>query len=286
MKKILVPTDFSTCANHAVDFAVQSAKHINAEIILFHAFEAGGSAYTDYMGVNLEFDQIILGERRDKLRLIKKSIEETEGIVVSLYLLKGPLKECMLQAIEEKEIDFVVMGTLGASGLKKKIWGSNTFAIIGKLKIPVMVIPHSYEWKKPEKILMATNHFEKEPAILDFVFELADLYMAQVHIAVFTDEDKDDATTLLENTRNTPTYGKLLKTKYREDSLTAEHLYGKEFEETLNDHLEQKEMDMLVMVTYSKGGIWERFFNPSHSKKMSYQTKIPLLVLPGSAIES
>ncbi len=286
MKKILVPTDFSTCANHAVDFAVQSAKHINGEVILFHALESGGSAYTDYMGVNKEFDQFLINEQRDKLRMIKKSIEETEGITVGIYLLKGPLKESILQAIDDKEIDLVVMGTLGASGIKKKIWGSNTAAVIGNTKIPVMVIPFFYEWKKPQKILIATNHFEKEPAILDFVFELADLYMAQVHIAVFSNEDKDDAATLLEHTRKTPRYEKLLKTQYLEDTLTAEHLYGNEFEKTLNDHLNKKEIDVLAMVTYSKGGLWEKFFHPSLTKKMSYHTKIPLLVLPGIETES
>ena len=39
MKKILVTTDFSGCANNAVDFAVQSAKMLPAEIILLHACE-------------------------------------------------------------------------------------------------------------------------------------------------------------------------------------------------------------------------------------------------------
>lgn len=39
MKRILVPTDFSYCANNATDFAVQSAKIFNAEITLLHSFE-------------------------------------------------------------------------------------------------------------------------------------------------------------------------------------------------------------------------------------------------------
>ena len=44
---------------------------------------------------------------------------------------------------------------------------------------------------------MATNFFEKEPAILDFPFELADLYMAQIQVEIFTDEDEKNAATLL-----------------------------------------------------------------------------------------
>ena len=56
MKQILVPTDFSTCANNAVDFAVQSAKILPVEITILHAFELKGNIYTDYMGVNKEFN--------------------------------------------------------------------------------------------------------------------------------------------------------------------------------------------------------------------------------------
>jgi nucleotide-binding universal stress UspA family protein len=56
MKQILVPTDFSACADKAVDFAVQSAKFLSMEVTLLHAFHPG-NLYTDYMRVNKEFNQ-------------------------------------------------------------------------------------------------------------------------------------------------------------------------------------------------------------------------------------
>ena len=179
-------------------------------------------------------------------------------------------------------IDLVVMGTLGAGPIKEKLWGSKTAAVIGKTKVPLMVIPFFYEWKKPKMLLLATNHFEKEPAILDFVFELADLYMTQVHVAVMTDEDDDKADTFLEHTRKTPQYEKMLKEQYKEETLTATHLYGKEFEETLQQHIEENEIDILAMITYQKEkSFWDRTFHPSMTERMSYHTKIPLLVIPG-----
>jgi len=174
----------------------------------------------------------------------------------------------------------VVMGTLGAGALKEKLWGSKTAAVIGKTRVPLIVIPFFYEWKKPEKLLLSTNHFEKEPAILDFVFELADLYMTQVHVAVMTDEDDDKAATFLEHTRKTPQYEKILKEQYSEETLTATHLYGKEFEETLQKHIDENEIDILAMVTYQRGFV-DRVFKPSKTKRMSYHTTIPLLVIPG-----
>ncbi|MGZ8557733.1 MAG: universal stress protein [Chitinophagaceae bacterium] len=280
MKHILVPTDFSTCANNAVDFAVQSAKIIPAEIIILYVFEMKGNVYTDYMGVNMEFNQSLLEEAFNKLALLKKSIEETEGVVVKTEILKGSINESIQEAAQDHHIDLIVMGTLGASGLKEKIWGSKTAKVIGNSKVPVMVIPLEYTWKKPAKFLMVTNHFEKEPVILDFLFELADLYMAQVQVAVFTEEDEDNALTLLEHTRKAPQYEKMLREQYKEETLTASQLFGKDFEETLQDYIRQNQIDLLAMVTYQKK-FPDSIFHRSMTKRMSYHTTIPLLAIPG-----
>jgi len=280
MKKILVPTDFSTCAINAVEFAVQSAKFLPVEVTLLHSFEIKGNVYTDYMGVNKEFNQSLLDDVHNKLTELKKAIEETEGVIVNNHVAVTPLVDAVLQATEELNIDLIVMGTLGAGALKEKLWGSKTAAVIGKSTVPVIVIPFFYTWTKPEKFLLSTNHFEKEPAILDFLFEMADLYMAQVHVAVMTDEDDDKAATFMEHTRKISQYEKMLKEQYSEETLTAAHLYGKEFEETLQKHIDENEIDILAMITYQRG-FWDWVFNLSKTKRMSYHTKIPLLVIPG-----
>lgn len=281
MKKILVPTDFSTCANNAIYFAVQSAKILPAEIILLHVIEVKADTYTDYLGVEKKFNQSLLNELKQKLQQVKTSIQETEDIIVNTKIIKGAATKAIVETAIAENADLIVMGTLGASGLKDKIWGNKTASVIGSTYIPVMAIPYEYEWKKPESFLISTNRFEKEPSILDYVFELADLYMAQVQVAVFTDEDDDKAATHLENMRNTPQYEKLLKEKYNEETLTVTNLYGLEFEETLQKHIKDKEVDILVMITYQKeDGFWSRLFNPSKTKQVSYHTRIPLLAIP------
>ena len=281
MKKIVVPTDFSTCADNAVDFAVQSASYLPIEVNLLHAFEMKGNIYTDYMGVNKEFNRELLDEVYKKMEGLKKTIEETDGLIVNTYVALTPLADAVSELIEEKGIDLVVMGTLGASGLKEKIWGSKTARIISKTKVPVIVIPHAYRWMKPEKILLATNRFEKDPAILDDLFEMAGLYKARVQVAVMTDEDDDKAETFLEHSRTTPLYENFLKKQYKEDTLTVTHLFGLEFEETLQKHIKESNIDMLAMITYqNEKSIWDRLFNRSQTIRMSYHTTIPILAIP------
>lgn len=281
MKKILVPTDFSTSAANAVDFAIQTAKILPVEVILVHAFELSGDTYTDYMGINKEYNESQLHEVNTIFAALKTSIEEKEGVVVDTYIFSGTVKESIIQVTREKDIDLIVMGTTGASSLKEKIWGSKTADIIGKSQVPVLAIPLEYAWKKPQKILFATNHFEKDPALLDVVFEMADLFKAQVHVVVFTNEVSDEAITFLEHDRSIPAYEQMLKEKYKDETIIIAHLFGHDFEETLQDYIRQNEIDIVAMVTH-KRSFTDRIFHPSITKRMSYHTKIPLLAIPAT----
>ena len=279
MKQILVPTDFSNAAEIAIDFAVKSAKILPAEITLIHSFEVNNSPYADYVGVNREFNRSMISEANEKLEAIKKRIESTDGILVKTFVSTHTLIDTINDFGKEKKVDMVVMGTLGASGLKEKLWGSRTSAIIGKTIVPVMVIPNEYQWKKPEKMLLATNQFEKEPKSLNFIFELAGLYMSSMQVAVFTDEDDDKTQVFLDDQKNIADYETFLKKNYKEDTLSSAHLSGESFDETLHNFIKENNVDILVMITY-QNSFWSRLFNPSKTKRMSYHTTIPLLAIP------
>ena len=279
MKRILVPTDFSTCANNAVNFAIQTAKIIPLQVTLIHALELTGDLYTDYMAVSGEFSHSLLNEVTDKLSNLKSNIEETEGIIFETYVFVGTVKESIVQVASEKNIDFIIMGTAGASGIKEKLWGSKTAGIIAKSNVPVLAIPLEHTWKKPQKILLTTNNFEKEPVLLDFLFALTNLYKAEVHVAVFTNEEQDNVITSMEHSRSIPAFKEALTGQYHFETIIVTHLFGKNFEESLQEYTRQNEIDIVAMVTH-KRSFTDRLFHPNIVKRLSYHTKIPLLAIP------
>jgi nucleotide-binding universal stress UspA family protein len=283
MKKILVPTDFSACAENAVHFAVESAKIFPATITLLHAFELNGDVYTDYLGVNKEYNQSQLHEATDKLTQLKLSLEKKDALTIEKLVFTGGVKESILQTCGEKNINLIIMGTTGANGLLQKWWGSKTSDIIGKSLVPVLAIPVSYQWKRPAKILLATNHFETEPAILDTIFDLADCYGAKVQVVVFTNEAHDTALMFLEQDRKIPAYEQMLKDQYKDKMIGVDHLFGTDFELVIQNYINHSQIDMLAMIPY-KRSFADKIFHPSITKRMSYHTKIPLLAIP--AIDS
>lgn len=278
MKRILVLTDFSDCAAGALDFAIQSAKLLPAEITLLHAFERQGSLYTDYMGVNKEFKQSMLHEVENKMATLQGDLWAGDGIFVNTLVLVGSLKDVILAAVANSHYDLVIMGASGASRLKEKLWGTNTAAIISISPIPILVIPHDYVWKKPGTFLIATEQFELDPKILDGIFELAGLYMAQVESAVFTSDNEEPAV-FLEHAHKAPYYEQQLRQRYGERELTTVQLYGDDLETVLQAHIDRKHIDVLVMITYKKG-FWDRLFHSSRTRRMSYHSRVPLLVIP------
>ncbi len=279
MKKLLIPTDFSSTADNAIKAAIQLAKAGSMEIFLMHSFETMGSVYTDYMGANKEYNRELLNEDRDKLNDIKLQLEQENDVSITSVMYAGTFNEAINEAVKENNIDIIVMGTHGASGIKEKLWGSNTSSVIGNCTVPVLVIPNDYKWSTPKNILFATNHFEEDPAILNPVFSFSQMLNATLQLAVFSDEDDADGAEVMEHSRGIHSYEQNLKRKYNSEGLQAHHLSGDDFMETLQECIDKNDFQVVVMVTHQRS-FFDRIFHPSLSKKMSYHTNIPLLVLP------
>ena len=91
----------------------------------------------------------------------------------------GDLVSTLKKIIKVQKPDLMVMGTKGASGLKKILIGSNTVNVISKTKVPVLVIPEVARFKNflkkgKNRIVLATDLdlLENEDA-LDILKEIA-----------------------------------------------------------------------------------------------------------------
>lgn len=279
MIKILIPVDFSECSIKAVNFAAQLSHFVPTQLDLLNVQEGTGSLYTDYVGLNKEYNQYLIAEARKKLEKLQAKLGLADHVVTTTHLVTGEVQETIIAEAAKLGSNLIIMGTSGASGLKELLIGSQTASVIGHSKIPVLAIPEHYEWKKPEKILFATNNFEKEALVLDTIFQLAVQLQAKVETAVFSDEDYDDAATLLQASYGISSYEKYLKEEYKNIALATAHLTGKSLEEALNDYISRNNIDILVMITYQRN-LLKRIFNPSQTRRMSYHTQIPLLAIP------
>jgi nucleotide-binding universal stress UspA family protein len=279
MKNILVPTDFSPNAGKALDFAVQIARLSRAQIILVHACDLVDTTFKDHLTLKNEHNQAIIDKANENLSLLKRNMEGADQLFIRIELYKGSVTDAILQACEENHADLIIIGTLGKAGLKEKVFGSITAGIIGKTYVPVIAVPFLSEWDIPENILLAVNDFEEQPGIVKPVFELAGLFNATIHVVIFTDADTAEAADYLKHKRSIMAYEEKLRTHYKYTKIQSVHLDGQRFVETIEEYIVEQGIDIVAMVTH-KRTLLGSVFSRSLTKKMTYNTKIPLLAIP------
>ena len=127
MKTIIAPVDFSDASTNALSFAAELSKRASAHLIIVNIFEKG------------EDEE----ETRNKLKSVESDLKKTFGSNLNCESLvaHGSLIPELKEIIKVQQPDLIVMGTKGASGLKKILIGSNTVNVIAKTKVPVLVIP-------------------------------------------------------------------------------------------------------------------------------------------------
>lgn len=278
MQKILVPTDFSNNALKAVGYAAEIAKKSGAIIFLLHVIEPTinmATMQSDSSGKK------VVKDRTSKLNLSLKSIAEVyPHIKVLPFLAGGTVISSILEYAEKEKMDMIVMGTKGASGLKKIFVGSVTAGVVGKTRIPVLTVPVSYEMEKPDTIVFATNQFEKNKELLNKIIAIPKLFSSVIHVVIFKDIDSDEHADFIYNEEQLNDYLQFLKENFPDIIFKGELLSGKDFETTINRYSNKNEVDIIAMVTYPKS-FFERVLQKSVTKKMAFYSTIPILAIPG-----
>jgi len=140
-RRILVPTDFSESATHALRLAVTLARESGGHVTLFHC-----APTVDLLGHGTIENALYYGALMDRLS------EELQGLLtrtVGEEIPKGlshdhahvigfPPDEIVRRA-KEGAYDLVVMGTHGRTGLDKVLMGSVTARVIQRSEVPVLV---------------------------------------------------------------------------------------------------------------------------------------------------
>lgn len=161
MKKILVPTDFSEHAEYALKVAAQIAKKNNGEIVLLHMLELPNQN-VDFVASGGDIPEVMF--------FIQKARERFEEVKDSPYLEGIPVTEAVqferafdgiIKASKAHNIDLVVMGSHGTSGVQGFFVGSNTEKVVRTSDIPVLVVKRELDIKEINKFVFASDFKEE-----------------------------------------------------------------------------------------------------------------------------
>ena len=271
MKKILIPTDFSTCARAAEDYAFNLARKIKAELVFLHIIITP----VDWAKLTKEQEDFFpetkaaIAGAKEKLKVLL-SRAETEGVESRKLLVFNDGNEKIHKYVESEHIDFVVMGSHGQYGFKEHMLGSNTYSMIRRSSVPVFVIKENNAKTAINKLIFATNFREETGEAFRSAEALAETMGAKLDILFV----------------NTPTY--FMETN---DIINVGESYLKEFsnyaydiniidafkeERGIIQFAEKSKSDGIAVITFGKSDLMQ-YFSPSITENLIAMTDLPVI---------
>lgn len=275
MKRILVPTDFSPTAKKAFQFALDIAKKANGSVILYHNYLPVESPFIDTEEIRKQYNAQTETNLKRRLQRLKKKVAAIyKDVPVSTVLGPPPLIYSILDFAEQNQINLIVMGTQGASGLKKTIIGTIAARIVKNANIPVILVPEKFEWKEPEQIVFAADCQKTDRQVLSRIFSMAKLYNAKLTVMhLCSEKEAENEKTDFDN------YALAMQNEFSDFTLNFQLIKTTSAIESMKNLYKEVPCDMVVMIRRNKP-FWERFFLDSFTEQTAYATHLPLFVVP------
>ena len=150
VRSILVPTDFSQCARHAVPAAAEMARLLGARVLCLHVVEpvvqpVGWTPLAEPLPAAEMGEQLEESAARD-LPAFSRS-EEFEGLDVEDVVARGEPAAEIVRVAEERSAGLIVISSHGRTGLGRILFGSTAESVVRHARCPVLVVKPPEERK-------------------------------------------------------------------------------------------------------------------------------------------
>lgn len=267
--RILIPSDFSELSKVAVRYAVDFSKDVDVTLILLHVSDvnAPGMARISSKKLGEAIKSSTEAAIKELVASIKKDNSHDIDITYNI-VYNNSIEKAVETAALENNIDLICIGTKGASGLKKIVFGSNAAGIIENSSIPVLTIPEFAEYKGIGNIVYSSdlNNLEKEIELILPYAKLMDSWIRILHVDKGKGVFEGDLEQKEQSLRKDFAYQKIKFNELKSDSVI----------DGINKFVGVVEADMVIMFTHHTNFI-EKVFQKSVTQNTAFQTRIPLL---------
>ncbi|MFI5137766.1 MAG: universal stress protein [Sphingobacteriales bacterium] len=285
MKTIAVLTDFSARAEHAAEYALNIAKKIKADVLLYNAFlvpESHQNAAKRTWPVE-GYDEI-KSQTQKKLntlcRKLEKDIREKSfpgSFVPSIgyYCEEGAIANNIADLEENKNLILIVLATHGPDDVSAFMMGDNCRQVIDAASTPLLIVPENSAIKNIEKFAFAADIVHDDIAYISSLAKLAKQFSAEILVA-----NVNHASPLTRaNEKAIDAFKKEIMHKINYSRVYYRNIPNDNVRMGLDWLMQNIKFDILVMV-HRKGDLTEFFFKQSITKTMAEHTYVPLLVYP------
>ena len=270
MKKILCPTDFSEAAHNAVAYAAKFAQQTGAELVLFNVQSMFALSPGELLSPNPE------SVERTRATLESQAMEVTGAFDISCYGDLQVSDESLSHVITEhaEDFDLIIMGTNGPDDLYQFFFGTNTYHVLRKAGVPLILVPDTVRFSFIKRMVFAYDytHLGKPPLnqfnnwMKHFDSEVVFLQLSQRPL-------NEDEKVLLARHKLEIEYDLEEDFEVKFDRITTT-----EYPETIQHYLLTSDAEMLVLCAHTYS-IAEKLFHKSLAKQISMDFMYPVMVV-------
>lgn len=263
MKNILVPVSPNENAVNTLQYAIDFASYLNANIFLVNIFSS-----TKISGSFVKIDEIFERESKNFIEDLLKNTD-TKGVAISKVSFKSydtfdSINDfCSLNAV-----DLIITSTKNDASKKNIFLGKITGKMVKDLLTPVLIIPSTANFRPIKKVLLAIKHGKiKSEKTLDILLQIKNNFNADLNLIQVKTPKVEESKLKLNSS---------LEAMINNATLTENATV---FQGVL-EFIRGENPDMICVIR-RKRGFFKKLWQDDKVKKIDFESKIPLLVLKG-----
>ncbi|XMO85695.1 universal stress protein [Algibacter sp. AS12] len=276
MKNILLPTDFSKNSINAINYALKLFENEDCQFYILNIQKASSFISDNMMAVNSSttiYKTLIDAAKKsisNILTTIKNSNNNKNHQFHSIVDYDNFI-DSINQVSEKHSIDLIVMGTKGASGLEKVLFGSNTVRVMQRCSVPVLAIPDGYTYSSIDRLAFITTNSKKfKTGELDILTQFVNNHNAALGVLHLSDENN-----LLYSAQDNLDFFTRNFNDLKHDYIntTSSNLFN-----DVSAYVKEDNIDILAIIN-KKHSFLQRLFTTHTVEWLAFKIDIPLLVL-------
>lgn len=259
MNTVIVPVDFSETSLNAARYATKLLTgHYGVNMILHHVYDKSDEA----------------AEITEKLEQLKNHLRETGIVKTEILAEQGDdFIDELEKLARHRQADLVIMGITGRSPISQSLIGSNTLKMLETKACPVLIIPPDCVYADVKNVLL-TSDFQDVLANTPSVpiREFLKTFYPKMHIV---NVDNEHYVSLTEEYQKEKVK---LKEMFQDFNPEFYFLGMNDRDEAINQFAGDKNIDLIIIV-HKEQSIFSKLFVKSQTKKLVYQSKMPVLAI-------
>ncbi len=288
-ESVLIPTDGSDGTAAAVREGIELAHRYGATI---HALSVIELAYTEESVADAGVWESVFATRKKECEAAVEAVDEAVAsadheLSVTTTIRQGyPATEIIAYA-DQHDVDCIVMGTHGRTGVRRYLLGSVTSSVVRRSTRPVMTVqltdppaPASHD-----AILIATDGSAGSQSAVAEAIDLARQYDATLHILSVVETKfatRAPIRSALETEANEAITAVVEQTPADLDTET--HCFTGVVHEAIAETIANTDAGLLVLGTHGRRGL-DRLLLGSVAERMIRTADIPVLIVPSPAVD-